>query len=890
VGAIHLLKAHMFDKEEYCLKALQAFKSAKPFENLSGIVECYNWFFENDKLGEQERWKMLIKGIGQTLNVCIAMMNRHGERNVERVRKYVEFYGFHQSGQDQVEIHPKERPLCLEIARALATKEQRKKKLLEVSKDYAHEKVTAALLERVSQWVPALNKVLTVNRETLSQCEAFSMGQSCEGDCSRLHKQQTEADFKAVIGADLMLVELEGTVQSAIASFRKQSKGRLTDLLNRIVDEGDHDLSNKYEAVLKLWNDMLQPSGHPVFVADTSAQLLDHVARHDKVQAHIRRYLQERWSKMVKGDRKLKCEAVRETDIFMILHLGYYMFRLSLGKEKMERSPKDEMAKLEYELDKETQRKSGDLRSNVRFYSLLVYGRKVQCIARDFMNAYELVHSEPFEAVYKFSKFLHYYSGTKNLTQDEFSLFLMWIEFYTVLAFLVITKLKSAHYPDVFFVCPNSYLSLLNYIGATFPSKGINIETIVMTWQPPRRKQATATSDAQERLGVIANAIAGRRNLRLMQMLAERSQSEPHLYAAMERQILLALTLICNVSEIVPVNEETSLMGMLCQLQLPDEAPQRLKDCLYDLSQTNGIGDISAVLVNLLEQRNKGEQLMVCTWNRNLFSGKKPLKAHVYTANQQVLFPKHFLNGDETYYAMTSQYENAVSENLQEEEEYQEEEQTEEEQMALEREKQRQANQERRAAAVTTIVRWYRTFLEARKQQKSESKSEIEAQLHAINVTSDYCGICGKKLEHESSQVVGATSVQKPSLMRQFSNVVQGIVNFGTSTDPNPEQIQTEISEKQEALKQIRTGHMNTHEHQTKAMELNRYKKNYEKEIGPKLREVSSFMRDPVYGLTKKDYVERNYKQHATDIDRIMTYCQRIEKEIQVNIMIHILL
>ncbi|WAR27596.1 TRNK1-like protein [Mya arenaria] len=910
LGCVLLLQADTSGEDVLISKALQAFQEAKPFENIAGSVACCEWLVNKGKLTEDETLKTVIKGIGHMFNLCIALMYPHRSANMERVRKYEQFYGLHPCSQDKVEIHPKERPLCLGMLPDLfKSKGDKSKRRLEVMKTAAHESVVEYLLKQTTLWLEPLWNKLEARREKVLECENYSMGMECEesgnvdNGCNKLHRAQTKDDFRLMIEADLMLIEFEATVQSGAIYFRKNCPVKLIPAVEEFIGEGERDFSWKYRAVTKLWEDLMPKGGHPFLIDYDSKQLLDHIVRNDKIQGHLRRYLQEKWVKAVKENRRLKCLAVRETDVFLVFQMGFYMFRLNFGREKLDRTPNAEMLKLENELDREISEKKKpiEFKGSMRFYSLMMdpdkYGNmNVQCIARRFADAYEhLISYNPYEAVFSYGKFVKLLLGKMGLDFHDIGLYIMWMEFYAVLAFLVIAKLKSQNFRNFLFVAPSHYISLLKFIGAMLPSHASNksLVEIVHAWKPSYSQSRSGDGHMQERLKYIAFAVAGFgfREFKMMKILVERCQGEPTLYASIERLLILAMTLVCNISKTVPIENETSLMRMMCHANLPSDAPSRMHQSVRGLQDCNGIADVAGVLMNLLKVRGRGEEMLVCSWKGD--RKKDPLEM-VSVAASMDLFNSSFFKTEATLNAMWLQHqvEHQDQETMEGMPEV-EEQQTEEELRQSRQEKQDQEQRELKIWAVNAIARWYRNIMEVR-MSKDVKKPENQAMLSAIKIDETHCGICGvffeqilkERLKLESSVVVGDESVLNETTVDGASKQR----SFETANNPwEKEQEIKPISEEQrrQRMAGIHKAHKKQNSHSQKYQEFHRFKTDYNEVVEPQLKKIREFVYDSGVGLDKPQYVEQHYKRHKMEIERMLRLISQIEQEIHLQITSH---
>ncbi|XP_045164107.2 TPR and ankyrin repeat-containing protein 1-like [Mercenaria mercenaria] len=901
-GQVTLLQAELSGNVDSIKFGWKAFSSSKPFSNEAGLVECVDWLIRKEDLGSLQTLQTAVRGIEHIFSLCQALLDPNTQTNMERVQKYDQFYGLGPLTQDKVVIHTKEKPICMRmIQEILKSKSETKKKALEVYKTDVHEAIVVYLLNRAKGWLKPMNDALNKMRDVTRVCDYFQAGLDCPfmGDvdkqCRLLHSVHTRTSFQQLIQLDLLLIEFEGNIQEGASKVKRRCPAGIRHVLDDYLLTENADPNIKYQACVQLWNDLMPASGHSLYVGNESRSLLQYIRR-DKVVVHFKRFLLEKWKMFTAGEKKLRSDAARETEVYLLFEFGYHLFGLDTGKRKLERSPEEEMTKLERIFDAEVAAKPNIVRSQ-RYYTLMMSRDKiyVTCVARRFTDAFSLISKsggDPFEAMMKFSKFQIQLSQ-RNTTDYNFypdlKTYLMWLEFYTCIAIFLISKLKTKNFPDFVFILPSNYFALIQFIQSTFPSSGYSVLELVSWWMPAYHKQVQTESLIYERLKGFSFVVSGHaQEIRILDKLLQNCKEDPCNYAMLERLLILNMTMVCNIGKAVPHESEFSLMSSMSHITLPEKSSERIEHVLASVKTCKGISDVANTLCRLLSKRDQKEELFICKWKM----GKKPTLEKAVLQNFS-LFEDTFVSENtlpamhaaRVYKEEVTPLESQVEADLDEEE--------------IERgrrEKEAQMKKERTNKAVLYVQRMFRAKQELRSLRKAnlnknESSSSLGSLLEGIKVDDNMCGVCGvfffekleARLELEKSVFVGGKSVlnemqwgaqQGPKQETQDGNQS----TWGSSQD---NQFQSQELRKLQ-LKNIRTQHLQESGHIQKCMELNAFKTNYKVHIAPKLIKMNEFLYESAYGLIDQDYVARNYAREQMAIERMKNKSKLIEKEVQL--------
>ncbi|XP_052214395.1 TPR and ankyrin repeat-containing protein 1-like isoform X2 [Dreissena polymorpha] len=859
LGAAWMLNWVLSENTQCIEKALQSFRKSKPFENTAGIVECAHLLVQTQNLN-LENLEICIRSIHDLFNVCFALLFPNSTQNFDRLLKFDSFYGFKPCSSEKYAVHPKERPRCLEmIPDLISSKAGKKMQVIEVFKKEARVSLAVVLLKRIQQWLEPIFARIQTLRDEAMVCDWFRLGLPCTlgKNCRKLHRLQTNDDFGMLIGLDVLCIECESHVQSGASSLiEKKCPEAVTSIVEVFVTNKVDNFYERYKGCFCLWHDLMPVDGHPNLIGNESKKLMEYISG-NKVRKQLKEFLLGQWKQAEACDKGmlLNSQAVRESEVFMRMEFGYYLFRFTTGKHQFETSPSSKMRQLELQLDGEIAKKGK--RFNQTYYTVMVSPHNntmnVECTARRFIDSFdELLKGDVWESVEKFTKFI-ILSSKKDVDVLEPWVFIMWLEFYSTLASLIIAKLKIQHFADFLFVLPNNYFNLMFFVESSIPS-GLKIIEAIQRFQTSYRNNPKMISRMQERLKCMAFAVAGFcDHLPLMETLVKKSVDNPMMFGVVERLLILAMTLVCNIGKTVEVVNEQSLMNMMTKVKLEDNAPLRLRRILERLQNATGIADVANVLKDLLNYRQRSELLLVCSWkteNKMVLLAKSAIKT---SAEIREIFDDQFLNADKTLNAMQQNKEGCVSVNeehvvkmdYQQETDF-EEDQTKEEIEKSQREKQEQQLRDTRERAVTTISRWYRKIRDKRNAKKDKDTS-FDPSFAGIKVDNKSCGICGVYFE----QLVTS-------------------IHDGNS--------------KENAMLQVRKEHMATLDHQRNSQELMKFKKTYQEFIEPKLKDVKTFLYDSGFGLVDQSYVEKHYAQHQMDIQRLPTLVAHIEKELQLKI------
>lgn len=908
-GQVTLLQAKLSRNVESIKFGWKAFLDSKPFLNEAGLVECCDWLVTHGDLRNLQILQSAVRGIGYMFNVCHALLEPNTQSNMERVLKYDHFYGLEPFSQDKLVIHTAEKPMCMEMIKNMfKSKSETKKKDLEVQKTEVHEKIVIFLLNRARNWLKPIEEALKNMRDDTMVCEYYQAGIECphigdvDNTCRNLHSVQTSAGFQKLIAMDLLMIVYEANVHDSAANLWKKCPSAVKVVLEEnYVYDADIDPTIKYPACLLLWNDLMPSAGHPLLVGRESKLLLEYIRKDKEVIVHLKKYLLDTWRMFTAGDKKLRSNAARETDGYLVFEFGYHLFGFDMGKRMFEYSPKDEMTKLERIFDDEVASRANIVK-NEKYYTLMMdryHGGRVvnvTCVAHRFTDAYSLISKngcDPFEAMMKFSKFqtqlsmrnntdFHFYPDTKN--------YLMWLEFYTCVAIFLIAKLRTMNFSDFFFILPSNYFALIEFIQATFPTSGHSVYDSVGRWMPSYHTTESTISDRLKRFSFVVSGHA--QGIRILDNIIEECAEDACKYGLLERLLILSMTMVCNVGKSIPPESEISLMSSMSHITLPNKPSKRLENILESVKACKGITDLADVLNHFLKERGKNEELLVCRWNM----GKKPTIVKTALQNYN-LFEASFLN-DKTFPAMKG-FQEPVMVNVAHVDT-----DVDDDQEEIERgrkDKEAQVMKENLNTAVLYVQRVFRAKqvlrrLRKEKGSQKESTNVEDSVFEAIKVDDKMCGICRvifqdklqERLKLENDVLIGGTSVLNAKSseastwgmsgpQRQVSQELKQPA-WGSSQENCVES--PELKKLQ--LKDIRLQHMQEDTHIQKETELTNFKKKYMQEIAPNLKKLKEFLYNSTYNLTSQDYVDKNYPLEQMAIGRMIKKNMLIEKEVQL--------
>ena len=895
-GVAILLKMELSENTEELNLAWNAFKRSKP-ENLTGIVECAAKLIQLDKLDNFKRLEAMMKGIGHAFSVCKTLLEPNSRYNLEKVISYNRFYGLHHVSESTFEIFPSERPFLLElVSRPSKMKQLFRKKLVQLPKSEVYENLVDVYVRRLAEWIKVVAKKLGDLRNKHVVCKTYAIGSECtERDadstpCTMLHQSQTAENHKIMIQLDVLMVELESIILSEANNMPPNTSGTVKDILREMTKEGEKDF--EYKACFCLWNDLVPVTGHPVHAGDDSRTLLTYICEKDRVQKHLKFFILDQWksARFSKSDETLDCRAVKETDVFLVFEFLYHLFGLHEGKNTLNKSPVKEMRALEGKLDKEILRHKGGARfqtsSSFFKYSIVMSpedrSMNVECIAHRFSDAYELIseRNDPFEAVIKFNKFMNLLDSRRSIGMfPNLDAYIMWVEFYTTVAFLLVAKLKNNLFPNLLMVVPNNYLHLLSFISATFPNKR-NIHDIISGWTIKKKEDTRALKLIQDRLTYIACGVSGHnQRVQIFDHVLMRCQREPHMYGLLERIIVLALTFVSNVGQTTTLETEFNIMKLLAHVHLAQDAPERLRKLVDDIKSTEGIRDIVKVLSGFVKARERNEDMVLCNWVQEQ-RGKDKIEVLPLKSDSDELFADEFLH-EETADAMSDKYYcsgriDTVPEAV--------EEQTEEEIQKGKEEKATQKVEERRTHAAKSIQYWYKYILRRRQGTKTEKSNSIDQLFEAVTIDDERCMICGtyfqETLDKDTTDDLMVTVDAKSTVNVGETKNAWGVVQRQHSENAwfKPQE-NTEDMASKARLQDIRHSHEATDAHYQNVQGLQVLRNKLKEQFAPIYKEIKEFLYSGDLHLENAEYVKSHYDKHQMDIDRMLALSKTIENE-----------
>ena len=803
-GELRLLQAELSMNVTLVKEAWKAFKDSKPVQNEVGLIECSDWLVRHSRLHELDVLRQVVTAIGYTFTACYTLSRPNDIMNMDKVTKYMQLYGLNHYSQNEVVVHPKERPICLPILIGNINAEKYSTYILNREDSYAT--IIKFLLQRAKQWISTIWEILSQMRNKNKVCDRFQASLECpnqtteENKCIHIHGPLKIENLRTLIQIDLLMIELEGDIQAGASRLRSVCPLTVKELVLSFIEEAERDNSEKFKACTNLLDDLMPFSGHPSLIADDSDELVKYLRKSNKVLGHMRDFLREQW-KIKRGQGKAyKCLAAKETEIFLLLEFGYRLFGLDV-RCILDPSPIKCLRNLEFDIDSEVARGEWVIKG-LKHYTLATYlwqGKTyVDCIAKRFFAAYSFMSSkpDPYEAVFRFSKFVILQRFRVYVTQlPELHHYAMWLEFYLTVGIILVAKLKTKDLSDFVFILPSNFLALVKFIEATFPNpKVAQVITGIDYFTPPPKHYQNATSRLQDRLKYICFGVTGfDHNLNILQEALKLGLGNPHFYAVAERIVILQMVLVLNIGKAMPVECEKSLMKVLSNIQLPADSPYRLQDlATYIQHNVKGISDLALGLMSLLKSRQQGEELLVCEWNP-----KSKQKLKTTKLESEKLFITTFFNSG-TLDAMHNK--DTVVDDIQEDAMI-EEDLTEEETEQRIQVKQQQEENERKDKAAIKITNFFKRIRAIKKAKQCIDERKIELvygefkQFDSVKVTDKYCGYCGvnlrlkvsEALKYEQSRLVGGQSVMNINTGHKQFERSDSVRFVPTSPDKGPD-------------------------------------------------------------------------------------------------------
>ncbi|XP_053381233.1 TPR and ankyrin repeat-containing protein 1-like [Mercenaria mercenaria] len=879
-GQVMLLQAQLYNDVKYVLSAGKEFIESRPYPNEAGYVECCNQLKRFMDHKNHEILEFLLKGADCLFNVCKTFVLKSSSSNIgasleANFQSYCQFYGIVQQGRTSLVTFPATKPLCVKMIQHNFKSSSHEVSDLEPERSI--NSIVYYLLRESKPWLNFVKTALIKQRVSLQKCRSFALGKDCT--CNNvdtesgnmMHAEHTATTFKQLIKTDLRLIEYEAYCYKADDILKsctsKHSKGIKNLLSDMKAEEICIQADERYVACRFLWKDFLPESGHPGFLAEDSGQFIKPVRTNTVVLAHMKHYLLNCWNESTHGNRKIECRAAIETEIFLLFEFAYRLFHFETGKVRFERTPKQEMISFENALDNEllNGRNTTDFLKQEKKYTLMLSFVETQntpdrrifitCVAHRFTDAYgHLTKGDPYAAILSFAKFQTQLSQRKLQDRSiacfypEIHHYLLWLEFYSTLAFFLIAKAKTQVDTEFTFIIPNNYIALLHFIQTTFPKGSQSIYESISR-KKMHQKLEDVLLDRVKRFAFVISGHAQR--AKIPEIILKKCQEDNKNSVLLERLIILNMTMLCNVGKSVPVECETSLVNSINKTFSSPSIPPRLMKVHDKVKEFKGIRDVANFLKTFLNCRNVSELLHAVKWTPHCKEKCTVLELDIN------LLPSAFLKQKST--ARMVETQESVEDIPQDADLTQEE-------------------------VLRTLVEKHQLYVTESKTLKKQttdidSASPYDDILDFVWIDDNECRACGFGFESNLLLVTKSTGKE---LETGENQIFRQSKDSDSTVDPMQRQdSQIENDTFKQMLTKAKHEHENDPMHIQNIEHLESFKRSYETHLKPLINRVYDFLHNEKYNLFDETYISKHYKDYKDEIQRLKRNHFRIENELK---------
>ncbi|CAG2215687.1 unnamed protein product [Mytilus edulis] len=606
-----------------------AFNKAKPYRNEVAQLECMNWMVHNSNLTDRKNLFQVVKGM-ENLYGVLKVMIIPGLEDKQRLDQILRFYGLESKTNTELIYNPTLKPRILGVLKSQGTNINEKFVRIEISHQKARFSIAQYLLTKGKHWYKLLCLEFERQHKMLGECSLFSIGirDQCQTPCSRgQHNQLSESNFRKLIELDILFVEMESYVQSGAKRI-----SAMPDELKRLQETFLNPKENDYMSCKLLLNSIYtrfsQKEGITISTSSEALRLKKMIGqkRYYHVRIQLERMLGTNYDRVRDKNNKMR---EKNVELFMNMIFIIKFFNIST-------IPLHNILK-KFEQDLLTEYRHEHISTRyLEELGFLLEKDLVHCLVRRFLEAYEYLSStnnNPDFALRQFSKFIQL-ERRKNHTPmlPDLNNLMLWIEFFSVTAFCLECKFTTREHMS--FVIPASYLSIVNFVDASFLG-----EQGVPTFEAINRYNHVIEQDLirnrTERLvGILAGTdrkiniirLAFRRLTESMKdhqplddieeedvtRQFEYSKERIESITIAERVLVASLVFICNMGGMVYTDSETHVIGEICRIRLPEHCPERLAQAVRGVQSAKGISDVVVCLKALLVQRE--EKLLHCWW------------------------------------------------------------------------------------------------------------------------------------------------------------------------------------------------------------------------------------------------------------------------------------
>ena len=849
-------------------QAYKLFQEERPYSNEAGMMDALQIVVElSSQELEFEDCFAIIRGIEMTFRVIEKLFKQNTPEDKARAQLYYRFFGLYQNSAKPThfEIHPKERPRCIEVIEDFfLDRKDKKEAVVEREKDLICISLSCFMIGRMKEWLYIVESAFRNKFQHNMQCKMYLQGIECEDLCPFMHRAYSQTETFEALKLFVWDVSLSYIIQTGTDMIKRMDIAELSAEVKNLVEE-----ETKYDSCERLLGFLMPLHHHPRLLSENATVVTQVVAllvSNGNMRNQVKKYLEHLWINPATKEKKdLNKERCRSTD--WVLRTDFFASLLKLDLD-VTRYCQDLQKQLITDAPKWLAKRS--LTGKLPYALFVEYYKNtliVECIANRYLDAMKWlkVNADPMESIIKFTKFVSVLSlRDRPALLPAKSTMLFWLEVFVSLSLFLLAKISSPGTANItgggiHFILPATYLAAINFVDSSFKEGSLLIQEIVHRYRPHPRQNINKL--LLDRLQKIVGLVSGfRSRMSLLRLLFTVTRDD---YLAAERCLILTLVVLVNVGQLLPALYEDPIMKSIITLQLPDSAPQRLKMTLKAVTRATGLSDIAAILQDLLHERGD-EHLLDCVWSWD--SGRRQgVQYRVLT--DLSTFSKGFKSAGNMDTGILADSKLEVEDDLSDEEEM-----SPEDRERFQKELEESEIEKKKNAAARVIQRFFKhiTFRYHITGLKMRALMQEMLEVFApFAVTEKFCGVCGLNLlPPETDQSVTGLSYHAE---REY---------WDTSESPS-----SSVADDRTASRSVETlqRHRTSPEHNEKNIQFETFKRLYYRDnMRQLLHELSLFI--GIHKLRCPDMKTTAYADVSLDIDRLLSEMDNVKTILQ-NIM-----
>ncbi|XP_067665654.1 uncharacterized protein [Haliotis asinina] len=599
-GMAFLVIAMIQNRTGDAKRAFEFFRRVSPFANEAGMVEAMKIFVRSVSTGQLSDCDLLVTAVETLLTVINTFLKPDSREKHSRFTLYLKLYGLHQDDEDpnQLITYPRQKNLCADVLPEIFR--WKDKRTVHLDKQVISFQLSLYLVGVLKEWINKCRNWLGHHVSRNVQCRSYQEGRcagnrSCDNNnCHHVHEPFTRESALKGLKTLLLKVKLEYVLHFGVESLKvavlngQTKKDTLKEELTALKD----DTTAAFE---KLMQHFVVPESHHlrnltenVVVMRMFSDTLDSVNLKSLVQEMVNCWCDNPLQEQCKSSDWF-VRATTLVSLFKIQHI--------------------DLKKVYFNIKRQLQG-SHLLKEETR-YAFISFerGSVIIHLGGLFYEAFDAMKEDPVSSVFAYSKFVKIL-GDRNIPMlfPKMPLFLFWHEVFITVALASFAKLSSE---TGRFVLPATYLATLPFVSAMLPQRSRSIQWLINSVTRDKGSIKTFQDHIQRLAGVLCGNKTG---MNLLSYLFHPRKDFNYLQA--ERCLILALVVLANVGLLLDPLVEVPLMEALMRLELPEDAPTRLKNGLHSIKNSHGIADLVDVLKRMLKER-EDEYLLLCVWKWN---------------------------------------------------------------------------------------------------------------------------------------------------------------------------------------------------------------------------------------------------------------------------------